>query len=104
MAGLGGEVGRPSREDDEHLVIGSVKSQAADAARVGVGGGALGPLIRTGDPYSLRGSYVFPAQPGGHGLCPGLGSQPCLSINPNTHVYKASPNPTDILCLLVNIN
>ena len=77
MAGLGGEVGRPSREDDEHLVIGSVKSQAADAARVGVGGGALGPLIRTGDPYSLRGSYVFPAQPGGHGLCPGLGSQPC---------------------------
>lgn len=35
VAGLGGQVGRPSREDDEHLAIGSVKSQAADAARVG---------------------------------------------------------------------
>lgn len=43
----------------------------------GSGRGALGPPVRTGDPHSLRGPYVFPAQPGGHGLCPGLGSQPC---------------------------
>ena len=37
MAGLGGQVDRPSREDDEHLAIRSVKSQAADAPRVGEG-------------------------------------------------------------------
>ena len=34
VAGLGEQVGRPSREDDEHLAIGAVRSQAADAARV----------------------------------------------------------------------